>query len=109
MCAGVAAIAAVTGLYSVWWPAGNPATVSTTFLLVVLLVAATSRLWAAIVTSAVAVLCFNFFFLPPVHTFTIADPQNWVALLSFLVVSVIGSNLSAVVRSRTSEAVARRD
>ena len=62
------------------------------------LVAATSRLWVAVVTSVVAMLCFNFFFLPPVGTFTIADPQNWVALFAFLAVSLVASNLSAVAR-----------
>ena len=54
-------------------------------------------------------LCFNFFFLPPVGTFTIADPQNWVALFAFLAVSLVASNLSAVARARTQEAVGRRD
>jgi K+-sensing histidine kinase KdpD len=86
----------------------NTATVSTTFLLVVLLVAASSTLVAAVTTSLIAVLCFNFFFLPPVRTFSVADPQNWVALIAFLVVSVVGSNLSARVRSRAEEASARR-
>ncbi len=52
-----------------------------TFLLVVLVVAATARLWVAVATSVAAMLCFNFFFLPPVGTLTIADPQNWVALV----------------------------
>src|SRR5258706_13821638 len=79
------------------------------FLIVVLLVAATAPLWVAIVTSFASVLAFNFFFLPPVGTLTIADPQNWVALFSLLVVSLVASNLSAIARARTREAVARRD
>ena len=54
-------------------------------------------------------LCLNFFFLPPVGTFTIADPQNWVALFAFLAVSLVASNLSAVARARTQEALGRRD
>ena len=77
--------------------------------MVVLLVAATSRLRVAVATSIVAMLCLNFFFLPPVGTFTIADPQNWVALFAFLAVSLVASNLSAVARARTEEAVGRRD
>jgi two-component system sensor histidine kinase KdpD len=87
----------------------NTATVSIGYLLVVLLVAATSRLWVAVVTSIVSMLSLNFFFFPPVHTFTIADPHNWVALFSFLVVSLVASNLSAVARARTDEAISRRD
>ncbi len=80
-----------------------------TFLMVVLVTAATARLRVAVVTSLVAVLSFNFFFLPPIATFTIADPHNWVALFAFLAVSLIASNLSAVARAGTHEAVGRRD
>lgn len=108
LAVGLGAVAAITVVYR-WLHVSNAATVSTTFLLVVLVVAATSRLQAAIVTSVAAVLCFNFFFLPPLGTFVIADPQNWLALLSFLAVSLVASNLSAVARARTSEATGRRD
>jgi two-component system sensor histidine kinase KdpD len=85
------------------------AAVAMGFLIIVLLVAATSRLWVAVTTSFAVVLAFNFFFLPPVGTLTIADPQNWIALFSLLVVSLVASNLSAVARTRTQEAIARRD
>jgi two-component system sensor histidine kinase KdpD len=77
--------------------------------MVVLAVAATSRLWIAVFTSLAAVVCFNFFFLPPIGTLTIADPHNWVALVAFLAVSLIASNLSAVARTRTQEALSRRN
>jgi two-component system sensor histidine kinase KdpD len=85
------------------------ATAAMGFLIVVLFVAATSPLWVAVLTSFAAVIAFNFFFLPPVGTLTIADPQNWVALVALLIVSLIGSNLSAVARARTQESEARRD
>jgi two-component system, OmpR family, sensor histidine kinase KdpD len=103
------AIAVVTLVYARWLPASNAATVSTTFLLVVLVVAAASSLQIAIATSVAAMLALNFFFLPPVGTFTIADPQNWMALFAFLAVSLVASHLSAVARARTEEAVGRRD
>ena len=102
-------LAAVTFVYVRWLHVSNPTTVSMTFLVVVLVTAATSRLWVAIVTSLVAVLAFNFFFLPPIGTLTIADPHNWVALFAFLAVSLVASNLSAVARARTQEALGRRD
>ena len=54
-------------------------------------------------------LTLNFFFLPPAGAFTIADPQNWIALFAFLVVAVIASNLSAAAQERTREAIARRN
>ena len=102
-------VAAVTFVYIRWLRVSNPTTVSMTFLVVVLVTAATARLWVAIVTSLVAVLAFNFFFLPPIRTLTIADPHNWVALFAFLAVSLVASNFSAVARARTQEAVGRRD
>ena len=109
LAAGLAGVAAVTLLYRQWVPTPNATTVSLTFLVVVLVVAATSRLWTAVVTSVLAVLAFNFFFLPPVGTLTIADPQNWVALFAFLAVSLVASNLSAIAHARTQEALGRRD
>ncbi|RPH57123.1 MAG: DUF4118 domain-containing protein [Acidobacteria bacterium] len=109
LSAAMAAVAAVTLTLGQWLKVSNAATVSTTYLMVVLLVAATSRLRVAIATSIAAMLCLNFFFFPPVGTFTIADPQNWVALFAFLAVSLVASNLSAVARARTQEAVGRRD
>ncbi len=108
LAAGLAAVAVVTAACR-WLGVVNAATVSTTFLLVVLVVAATSRLWVSLSVSVVAVLCFNFFFLPPLGTFVVAEPQNWLALISFLAVSLVASNLSAVARARTAEALGRRD
>jgi two-component system sensor histidine kinase KdpD len=99
----------VTLVLAAWLHVSNAATVSVTYLLLVLLVAATSRLAVAVVTSIAAMLSLNFFFLPPVGTFTIADPHNWVALFAFLVVSLVASHLSAVARARTDEAVGRRN
>jgi two-component system sensor histidine kinase KdpD len=77
------------------------------FLLVVLLTAANARLWVAGFASAAAMLTFNFFFIAPVGTFTVADPQDWAALVAFLVVSLVASNLSAASRARAAAAVQR--
>jgi two-component system sensor histidine kinase KdpD len=107
--AGIAAVAIVTFVYVGVLQVANATTVALTFLLVVLIVAATSRLWTAVATSVVAMLSFNFFFLPPVRTLTIADPQNWVALFAFLAVSLVASNLSSVARARARDALARGD
>ena len=51
----------------------NPTTVALSFLLVVLLLASRWGLTIATTTAVVATLAFNYFFLPPVHTFTIAE------------------------------------
>src|SRR3954469_23058171 len=105
-CLGISSIALL-----LWrWPhLSNATTVALGFLVVVLFVAASARLWVAVVTSIIAMLAFNFFFLPPVGAFAIADPQNWVALFAFLAVSLVASNLSAVARDRTHQAVLRRN
>ena len=86
----------------------NPTTVALSFLLAVLIVSANWGLTVAVFMSFVAALAFNFFFLPPVGTFTIADTQNWVALLAFLFTAVIASNLSERVRREAREADQRR-
>jgi two-component system sensor histidine kinase KdpD len=109
LAAALASITGITAAYVRWLHLSNATTVALTFLLVVLLTAATARLVVAVVTSVAAMLCFNFFFLPPVGTWTIADPQNWVALIVFLAVSLVASRLSQVARTRTAEAVGRRD
>jgi two-component system sensor histidine kinase KdpD len=87
----------------------SPTTVALGLLLIVLATATLARLLVAIVTSIAAMLTLNFFFLPPVGTFTIADPQNWIALVAFLIVAVIASNLSAAAQDRAREAVSRRN
>src|SRR6187402_2722217 len=80
LAGALTAVAAVALILGEWLRVSNASIVSTTYLLVVLLVAATSRLRVAVVTSLASVLCLNFFFLPPVRTLTIEDPQNWFAL-----------------------------
>jgi two-component system sensor histidine kinase KdpD len=82
----------------------SPTTAALVLLLAVLCVAAFGRIWMAMAAAVAATLSLNFFFLPPVGTFTIADPQNWVALFVFLIVAVIGSQLSAAAQSRARDA-----
>ena len=78
-------------------------------LLAVLVVAAVLPFRVAILAALLADLSLNYFFMPPFHTFTIADPQNWAALFVFLAVSAIASSLSSAARDRAREALARRD
>jgi len=85
----------------------NPTTVALTFLLAVLVVSANWGLRCAVLLSLAAAAAFNYFFLPPFGTFTIADPQNWVALAAFLLTAIIASELSERAR-REAEAATRR-
>jgi K+-sensing histidine kinase KdpD len=104
LAGGLAGIAAVVAGLRLLLGVANPTIAALTLLLIVLIVAATSRLWVALVAAIAAMFSFNYFFLPPLGTWTIADPQNWVALFVFLAVCVIASNLSAAVRARAQEA-----
>src|SRR6202522_4869577 len=81
----------------------NPTTVALTFLVAVLLVSAYWGLRYAVVLSLGAAAAFNFYFLPPIRTFTIADPPNLVALLAFLITALVASNLAEHAR-REAEA-----
>src|SRR5215467_1031853 len=87
----------------------NPTIVALSLLTIILAVSATSTRRLAVVTSVAAMLVLNYFFLPPLYTLTIEEPQNWVALVVFLTVSLVAGSLSAAVRTRAREAVARRD
>ena len=86
----------------------NATTVALTFLLAILAVSTAWGIVVSVFMSIVAMLAFNYYFLPPVGTLTIADPQNWVALFAFLVVSVIASQLSNRARKQSQDVSARR-
>jgi two-component system sensor histidine kinase KdpD len=97
----------VTAVYHSGLPV-NPTTAALTYVVVVLLVASRWGVVEATTASVVATVCLNVFFLPPVGTLTIADPQNWVALAAFLVTGIVASQLSGRARRRTVEAEARQ-
>lgn len=86
----------------------NHTTVALMFLVTVLLTSAYWGLRYAVVVAVGATAAFNFFFLPPYGTFTIADPQNWVALFAFLVTALVASNLAERARSEAEGAKQRR-
>jgi two-component system sensor histidine kinase KdpD len=86
----------------------NQTTVALSLLLAILAVSAVWGMAVSVFMSVVAMLVFNYEFLPPIGTFTIADPQNWVALGAFLVTSIMGSQLSARIRREADQANGRR-
>jgi two-component system sensor histidine kinase KdpD len=103
VCAGVGA---ATFLLRYVVPT-NAATAGFVYLVIALFAATRWGLAEAIAGSVVAVMCFNFFFLPPLGTFTIEDPANWVAFVALLVTSITASRLSARVRRQATEAEER--
>src|SRR6202140_1102688 len=103
----LAGVALVTGTGYTLVPA-NSTTIGFAYLLLVLIVASLWGFFEAALASVAATLTFNFFFLPPVGRFTIADPQNWVALFSFLTTALIARRLSGEAKRRTLDAIARQ-
>jgi two-component system sensor histidine kinase KdpD len=103
----LAIVAGITVFYRRVLPV-NQTTAALSYLLAIL---AVSTVWGMRVSAFMAVaatLCYNYYFLPPIGTFTIADPQNWVALFAFLAISVTASRLSTRVRAKEEEAQNRR-
>lgn len=78
------------------------------YLLAVLVVSLAWGAWLGALTGLLSAAAFNFFHLPPVGRFTVKDPDNWVALATFLVVAVLMSSVAEVTRARARDALERR-
>ena len=74
-------------------------------MLLVLVIASTWGRLESVLTSAVATLAFDFFFIPPFLSFAPSNPQDWVSLFAFLATSLIASHLSTTAKRRASEAL----
>ena len=105
--AAFAIIVGITLFYRKVLPV-NATTVALTFLLGILAVSTVWGMAVSVAMSVAALLAFNYYFLPPVGAFTIADPQNWVALIAFLVVAVLSSRLATSARQKAADASARQ-
>ncbi|HZK92033.1 MAG TPA: sensor histidine kinase KdpD [Stellaceae bacterium] len=101
----LAMVAVALGIGEALQQALAPQNISLVFLTAVLASAIAYGLWPSLLACLASVLAYNLFFLPPLHTLTIAEPENVVALFFFAVVAVIASNLAARVRA---QAVAAR-
>jgi two-component system, OmpR family, sensor histidine kinase KdpD len=100
----VAAALAVGKVLTTLTPIPN---LSMVFLLAVLVTAMNVGMWPAIFASVLSFLAYNFFFIPPLYTFTIAEPYELLALVIFLVVAVISSAMAGRVREQARIAAAR--
>jgi two-component system sensor histidine kinase KdpD len=77
------------------------------FLTAVVAVAVRYGLWPSLFASVAASLCYNFFFLPPIYTFTITDPTNVAAFFFFMLIAILVSNVAARVRTQADSAIGR--
>ena len=104
---GVIVVAVALGLGEVIRPHFGVENVDLVFITAVVGVAVRFGLWPSLFASVIASLCYNFFFLPPLYTFTIADPTNVAALFFFTVVAIIVSQVAARVRTQADAAMNR--
>lgn len=100
-------LALVTCFYLYGFSSANHTTIALTYLLVSL-VAGTYGFMMGVVASIFCGFCFNFFFLPPVGTLTIHDPQNLIAFAVFLITALAANHLSSSARQRSEESETRR-
>jgi K+-sensing histidine kinase KdpD len=100
----VGGIALLTVLLQPWHEQLSSTTVALSLLLLILLTATFIGRNPALLASAVATLCFNYFFLPPVRTWTISDSQNWIAWAAFSLTAITAGELSAYAQRRAREA-----
>ena len=82
----------------------NPTTMAFVYLLAVVFLSIWAGLRVGIAASLIATACYNFFFLPPIHTFHIDDPRNWVALTVFLLASLVVTRFVLAAREQAAEA-----
>jgi len=105
--AAIAAVAAMSVLIGFVEGAVRIANVSMLYLVVVLAVATRLGSGPAVLASILAFLTFDWFFVQPLHTFTVADPGEWISLVLFLVTAVFTGELAADQRRRAHEAAQR--
>ena len=86
----------------------NPATAGFAYLLLILGISVYFGVWAGLASSVAATALYNYFFLPPLHTFAISERQNWIALTSFLIASIVSSRLVTKARQQAGAAEARQ-
>jgi two-component system sensor histidine kinase KdpD len=103
----VAAVAAATGIVYALRPIAPTLSLGVVYTPAVLAVSIFWGLGFAIAMAVASMIAFNFLFLPPVHTLTLADGRNWTALVVYVVTAVVASELAARARRRAAEAEQR--
>ncbi len=101
-------VAAVAAIGAPFHNQLNDTTVALALVLVVLFIATLWGRGPGMVASALGMLCFKFFFLPPLYTLTIADPQYWIVLAAFIITASTAGHLSVTAKRRAAEAEAER-
>src|SRR5579862_6438411 len=107
LLASTLAVALVTAAIELLKPYVPVLSLGVLYVFAVLPIAVVFGRTLAIVVSVASMLAFNWFHLPPVHTFTLADSENWFALAVYLATAIVVSELSARARRRATAAEQR--
>jgi two-component system sensor histidine kinase KdpD len=100
-------VGAATVVSTLLWPWIGTENTDLVYLTAVVGVAVRFGLWPSLVASVASALCYNFFFTEPYHTFVIADPKSVIAVVFFMIVAIIVSNVAARARTLAISALAR--
>ena len=101
---GVGGALAITGILYGYHLYPTIPNISIVYLLLILVLASTRGVFAAIVASVAAFLSFDFFLVPPLYTFVISRWEEWIALFVFLATALIASQLAAIARRNVEQA-----
>ena len=104
LVASLASVAVITALVYALKEVVPVVSTGVVYMLAVLLVASRWGRWFGVLTAVLSALAFNFFHIPPTGQFSIADGENWVALVVFVVVALVTSTLSGTAAARADEA-----
>ncbi len=104
----LASFAAMLTTVLLAWLGANSTTAGMVFLILVVWSASQAGIALSLYMAALCAISFDYFFLPPVHTFRLAGPQAWVAMASFAIGSVVVSRLAERARQQTIEAEQRQ-
>src|SRR5687768_12636765 len=100
----VAAMTLIVGAAVTWVTVGEPGHYGQLYLFAVLAAGALLGRGPAVLASVLSFLAFNWFFVPPAHTFTVADAEDWQGLLTSLAVALVTGELTARLRARADDA-----
>ncbi len=108
MVAAVVVVASTTALVFALRTVAPVVSLGVVYLVAVLVISTVWGVWLGVLTAMASALAFNYFHIPPTGRFTIAKSEDWVALVVFVIVAMIGSSVAQVARARAKEADQRR-
>jgi len=104
-----ATIAAVLTTIGLGLARAHPATAGMVFLVVVVVTATQAGLFVSLYSAVLCALSFDYFFLPPFHTFILAGPQEWVSMFTFAISSIVAGRVAERARQQKEQAEQRRE